>query len=270
LEEGTLAKSLRVTSAAPKLNNWWQLNAEIIFQFKVSHANVVKLIGCCLETDVPTLVFEFVSNGSLEDRLHGGDKRYTLSLLKRLDIAIGSAEALSHIHSHGDHVHGDVKPANILLDDDLIPKVSDFGSSKLLSVDRYARAVAADRSYVDPVYEKTDHFTVKSDVYSFGVVLLELITRKTAKYDGNRYLPLDFVKCFKDEGSGRKMYDVEVFSGDDAQSQRNMECLDRISMLAVRCLKEDVEERPTMVEVVEDLKQVREMACGGSSSAEAS
>jgi hypothetical protein len=66
------------------------------------------------------------------------------------------------------------------------------------------------------------------------------------------------------------MYDVEVFSGDDAQSQRNMECLDRISMLAVRCLKEDVEERPTMVEVVEDLKQVREMACGGSSSAEAS
>lgn len=231
---------------------------------------MVKLIGCCLETNIPILVFEFVSNGSLEKRLHDGDKRYTLSLLKRLDIAIGSAEALSHIHSHGDHVHGDVKHANILLDDDLNPKVSDFGSSKLLSVNRYAMAVAADTRYIDPVYTKTEHFTVKSDVYSFGVVLLELITRKKARYDGNRSLPLDFVKCFKDEGSGRKMYDREVFSGDDAQSQCYMQCLDRIGMLAVRCLKEDLEKRPTMAEVVEELKQAKDMACGGSSSSQTS
>jgi serine/threonine protein kinase len=215
------------------------------------------------------LVFEFVSNGSLEDRLHGGDKRCTLSLLKRLDIAIGSAEALSHIHSRADHVHGDVKPANILLDDELNPKVSDFGSSKLLSINNYARAVAGDTRYMDPVYMKTHHFTVKSDVYSYGVVLLELITRRMAKYE-NRCLPIDFVKCFKHDGSGRKMYDQEMFSDDDAQSQHCMQCVDRISMLAIRCLKEDQEERPTMAEVVEELKQVREMACGGSSSSEAS
>jgi serine/threonine protein kinase len=78
---------------------------EIKFQFRIRHINVVKLIGCCLETKNPILVYELVSNGSLEKRLHDGDKRFTLSLLKRLDIAIGSAEALSHIHSHGDHVH---------------------------------------------------------------------------------------------------------------------------------------------------------------------
>ncbi|XP_066342414.1 wall-associated receptor kinase 2-like [Miscanthus floridulus] len=241
---------------------------EIIFQLKIRHINVVKLIGCCLETNIPILVFEFVSNGSLEKRLHDGDKRYTLSLLKRLDIAIGSAEALSHIHSHGDHVHGDVKPANILLDDDLNPKVSDFGSSKLLLLK--TKELYAGQSYIDPVYTKTDHFTVKSDVYSFGVVLLELITRKKARYDGNRSLPLDFVKCFKDEGSGRKMYYREVFSGDDAQSQCYMQCLDRIGMLAVRCLKEDLEKRPTMAEVVEELKQAKDMACGGSSSSQTS
>ena len=218
---------------------------EIKFQFRIRHINVVKLIGCCLETKIPILVYELVSNGSLEKRLHDGDKRFTLSLLKRLDIAIGSAEALSHIHSHGDHVHGDVKPANILLDDDLNPKVSDFGSSKLLSVNRYAMAVAGDTRYIDPVYMKTRRFTVKSDVYSFGVVLLELITGKTALYDGNTSLPLAFGKCFKDEGSGRKMYDIEVFSGDGAQFQRNMQCLDMIGTLAVRCLEQDVDVRET-------------------------
>ncbi|CAN6226804.1 unnamed protein product [Urochloa humidicola] len=117
-------------------------------------------------------------------------------------------------------------------------------------------------SYIDPVYYRTGRFTVKSDVYNFGLVLLELITRKTAKYDGNKSLPLDFVKCCNKEGDGRKMYDMEMFSTEDAQSQRYMECLDRMGALAVRCLKEDVDERPTMAEVVEELKQVKTVAFG--------
>ncbi|WVZ83269.1 LOW QUALITY PROTEIN: hypothetical protein U9M48_030435 [Paspalum notatum var. saurae] len=142
---------------------------EITFQFQIRHANVVRLLGCCLETDVPILVFEFVSNGSLHDKLHGAyyDKQpgTTLRLPKRLDIAIGSAEALSHMHSHGEyrHVHGDIKPANILLDADLNAKVSDLGSSKLLSADKYAKDVAADGNYADPVYYKTGRFTVCKD-----------------------------------------------------------------------------------------------------------
>ncbi|KAK3120723.1 hypothetical protein QOZ80_9AG0692840 [Eleusine coracana subsp. coracana] len=252
-------------------NNGGEFVDEIIFQFKISHANLVRLVGCCLETNVPCLVFEFIPNGTLYNVLHGAGKSCRLSLTKRLDIAIGSAEAISYMHSHGDHkhVHGDIKSANILLDSDLMPKVSDFGSSKLLSIDMYAKAVAADRNYVDPVYMKTDRFTAKSDVYSFGVVLLELITRKPAKYDKNKSLPIDFVKCCKEEGNGRKMYDTDILMNDgDAQSaQVYIECLDKIGELAVRCLKEvDIDERPTMEEVVEELKQVKSMATGGSLS----
>ncbi|CAD6226366.1 unnamed protein product [Miscanthus lutarioriparius] len=244
---------------------------EITIQFRISHANLVRLVGCCLETNIPMLVFEFVPNESLYNVLHGAGKTHMLLLPIRLDIALGSAQALAYMHSHGshNHVHGDVKSGNILLDENLTPKVSDFGSSKLVSIAMHANwSVAGDMNYIDPVYIKTGRFTEKSDVYSFGVVLLELITRKTAKYDGCRSLPIDFVMSCKDQGKRRAMYDRDILceDGDDGQSYVNMECLDRVGELAVRCLKEDVEERPTMVEVVEVLKQVKSIACRCSCS----
>ncbi|RCV39646.1 hypothetical protein SETIT_8G240300v2 [Setaria italica] len=247
----------------------YEFRNEIIFQFRINHANVVRLIGCCLETDVPKLVFEFVPNGSLYELLHVR-RDHGLSLPTRLHIAIGSAEALFYMHSqggHNNHVHGDFKSGNILLDNDLTPKVSDFGSSKLVSiVSGYAKwCVSGDMNYIDPMYLKTGCFTEKSDVYSFGVVLLELITRKTAKYDGSNSLTINFVKSCKEEGHGRGMYDPEMLMSDDAQAHHYMECLHRIGTLAVQCLKEDVDERPAMAQVLKQLKQVQEIACGDAS-----
>ncbi|CAL4982574.1 unnamed protein product [Urochloa decumbens] len=198
--------------------------------------------------------------------------RYAIAVVATFVVSVLAcfviAELKKHVHAgEYNHVHGDVKSGNILLDNDLTPKVSDFGSSKLVSIaSMYSKwCVSGDMSYIDPVYIKSGRFTEKSDVYSFGVVLLELITRKTAKY-GDNSLPLDFVKCCKEEGNGRKLYDRDIMKSDDRQSHCHMECLDRIGKLAVRCLKEDVEERPTMAEVVEELKEVKSKACGDKST----
>ncbi|TVU23456.1 hypothetical protein EJB05_25825, partial [Eragrostis curvula] len=258
-----------IVDDSSKIREGGEFVDEITFQFQMKHPNMVRLIGCCLETDVPMLVFEFIPNGSLADVLHGdASTRRQLSLLQRLDIAIGSAEALrymhySHVGGHHKMIHGDVKSANILLDDDLKPKVSDFGSSKVMSTaSRYVRFVASDMNYVDPVYYKTGRFTEKSDVYSFGVVLLEIITRKPAKYDGSNSLPIDFIKTCKVGGNGRKMYDEEILTHDAANSNVYMEFLDRIADLAMRCLKEDDDERPTMEEVLEELMRVKLRASG--------
>ncbi|BAT15337.1 Os11g0694200 [Oryza sativa Japonica Group] len=174
--------------------------------------------------------------------------------LRRLDIAIGSAKALSYMHSSS-LMHGDVKPANILLDDNLNPKVSDFGSSELILKFKH---VCVDKNYVDPVCILTNKYTMESDVYSYGVVLLELITRKRAKYDDERSIRVEFVNQYKDNNERRKMYDQDMLSSTDSLYPYCMECLDRMAAVAVRCLKNKVDKRPTMAEVVEELKQLRE------------
>nr|AAX94996.1 Protein kinase domain, putative [Oryza sativa Japonica Group]ABA95430.1 Protein kinase domain containing protein [Oryza sativa Japonica Group] len=234
---------------------------EITSQARIQHENLVRLVGCCLHTDVPMLVLELIPKGSLYEKLHGDGRHTHLPLPTRLDIAVGCAEALACMHSNIGHksvVHGDVKSGNILLGNNLEPKVSDFGSSKLMSVAKSDNwSVMADMSYIDPAYIKTGRFTEKSDVYSFGVVLLELITRKKALDDDRESLPLNFAKYYKDDYARRNMYDQNMLSStDDALRPRYMECLDRMANIAIRCLMEDIDERPTMAEALEELKQL--------------
>ncbi|KAL5204568.1 hypothetical protein ABZP36_009439 [Zizania latifolia] len=234
---------------------------EIIIQSQISHKNVVGLVGCCLETNIPMLVFEYIPKGSLHNVLHGnGDgsnnvAKHNLTLDERLEIAIGSAEALDFMHSPASQkiLHGDVKSENILLDDCLVPKVSDFGISKFMTIEKdHTNKVIGSINYIDPVYLKTGKLTEKSDVYSFGIVLLELITRKKARYDGNNSLQINFVKSYMSDSRAREMFDEEL-----ASSPQAIDCLDMIGRIAVQSLKDDVEERPTMKQVLEQLHSVR-------------
>ncbi|CAL4929867.1 unnamed protein product [Urochloa decumbens] len=229
---------------------------EVIIQSRISHRNVVRLLGCCLEVDVPMLVYEFAPKGSLYDVLHGAEdnKRASLPLGTRLNIAVESAEALSYMHSSATQkiLHGDVKSGNILLDENFMPKVSDFGTSRLLSIEKkHTILVIGDMNYIDPVYMKTGRLDEKSDVYSFGVVLLELITRKKPRYDGNNSLIINFFKSYGSEDKTRKMFDEEIVSPED------IEFLQKVSSIAVACLKEDMDDRPTMKQVAELLQLLR-------------
>ncbi|KAL6591380.1 hypothetical protein ACP70R_049883 [Stipagrostis hirtigluma subsp. patula] len=231
---------------------------EMFILSQINHRNVVKLLGCCLEVEVPMLVYEFVSNGTLYHYIHDKDLNADITFDARLRIAAESAEALAYMHSSASPpiLHGDVKTANILLDGNLTAKVSDFGASKLAPTDEaeIATLVQGTCGYLDPEYLMTCQLTDKSDVYSFGVVLLELLTRKKALYfdgpEGDRSLVSCFMTAVK-AGRHEELLDSQI------RNEMRTEVLEEIAHLVMRCLSMSGEERPTMKEAAERLEMLR-------------
>ncbi|KAF8655696.1 hypothetical protein HU200_061018 [Digitaria exilis] len=233
---------------------------EIIILSQINHRNIVRLLGCCLEVDVPMLIYEFISNGTLFEFLHGYDHKSTIPLDLRLKIATQSAEALAYIHSSTSRtiLHGDVKSLNILLDDDYNAKVSDFGASALKSMDKndFIMLIQGTLGYIDPESFVSHHLTDKSDVYSFGVVLLELMTRKKAIYidtsNEKKSLSHTFMLMFH-QNEFQQILDSEIV--DDEV----MVVLEKLCQLVMHCLSPSGDERPTMKEVAERLQMLRRL-----------
>ncbi|KAL6622650.1 hypothetical protein ACP70R_032529 [Stipagrostis hirtigluma subsp. patula] len=228
---------------------------EIIVLSQINHRNIVRLLGCCLEVDVPMLMYEFISNGTLFEYLHENDQKSPIPLDLRLKIATQSAEALAYIHSSTSRtiIHGDVKSLNILLDNDYNAKVSDFGASALKPMDKddFIMLIQGTLGYLDPESFVTHHLTDKSDVYSFGVVLLELMTRKKALYidtsNEKKALSHTFILMFR-QNELQHMLDCEIV--DDEV----MVVLEKLAELVMHCLSARGDERPTMKEVAERLQ----------------
>ncbi|CAL4987458.1 unnamed protein product [Urochloa decumbens] len=225
---------------------------EVSIHSKIKHKNVVTLIGYCIGESSLSMVTEYISKGNLDDTLHRSNVSIPLDMM-RLGIAIGCAEALCYMHSKhlsSDSLvcHGDIKPANILLDYGLRAKVSDFGLSRLLSggITRYTSNVKGSIDYMDPIYLREGRLTPRSDVYSFGAVLLELIARRRIK-EGNVSLIGTFCKAC-DKGKGfRELFDVEI------ANESNVKILEEIARLAVECLRLDIDKRPRMDYVAKHL-----------------
>uniref|UniRef100_A0A0D9Y0U7 Protein kinase domain-containing protein n=2 Tax=Leersia perrieri TaxID=77586 RepID=A0A0D9Y0U7_9ORYZ len=221
---------------------------EVSIHSQINHQSVTRLIGYCFEEDALMMVIEYISGGNLSDFLHNNDR--PLCLGTRLRIATECAEALCYMHSymHARVIHGDIKPANILLDQHLNAKISDFGISRLINTDKtlYTHYVMGSIGYMDPLFAQDGRLTTKSDVYSFGVVLVELITRKRPRSeDGKKTLVESFTS------SPRDMFDKEIVD------QSNMKVLEGIGKLAGECLLLDNLKRPEMTDVAERLWDLR-------------
>ncbi|KAJ4836538.1 hypothetical protein Tsubulata_015160 [Turnera subulata] len=186
--KGTLASTGQVVAVKQLDRNGMQGNyneflAEVEVLSLLRHPNLVDLIGYCADGDQRLLVYELITDGSLEDRLHAGcGEKKPLDWIGRIKIALGTAKGLEYLHETADPpvVYRDLKPSNILLDKELNPKLSDYGLAKLNPSGAKMHVVMGTYGYCAPEYARASELTLKSDVYSFGVILLELITGRRA------------------------------------------------------------------------------------------
>ena len=231
---------------------------EVVILSQVNHRHVVKLLGCCLETEVPVLVYEFIPNGNLFQHIHEESDDYTMIWGVRLRIAVDTAGALSYLHSAASSpiYHRDVKSTNILLDEKYRAKVSDFGTSRTVTVDQthWTTLVSGTVGYVDPEYYGSSQYTDKSDVYSFGVVLVELITgEKPVLTLSNTQEIKGLADHFRAAMKEDKFFDIMDARIRDACKPEQVMA---VANLARRCLNSKGKKRPYMREVFAELEKI--------------
>ncbi|KAB5514816.1 hypothetical protein DKX38_028722 [Salix brachista] len=239
--------------------NLRQFINEVVLLSQINHRNVVKLLGCCLETELPLLVYEFIPNGTLFQFLHDPNEEFPLTWEIRLRIATEVAGALFYLHSAASIAifHRDIKSANILLDEKYRAKVADFGTSRSVSVDQthVTTLVQGTLGYLDPEYFQSSQFTDKSDVYSFGVVLVELLTGQK---------PISFTRS-EEQGRSLATYFLMAMESNClfdildplVVEQGKKEDVVMVASLARSCLRLNGKERPTMKEVTMVLERIQ-------------
>ncbi|CAL5381650.1 unnamed protein product [Camellia sinensis] len=220
---------------------------EVVILSQIVHRNIVKLLGCCLEIDVPMLIYEFIRNGTLSQHVHDLNEEFPFSWEMRFRIATEVAGALSYLHCSASIpiYHRDMKSTNILLDDKYKAKVSDFGTSTSIDVDNT---------------HLTTQFIEKSDVYSFGVVIVELLTGKkpisSTRSQENRSLVTHFMESMEEDCL------LEILDPQILKDSRREEMI-VVAHLARTCLNLNGRNMPAMKDVAVELEGIR-MSQGSS------
>ncbi|KAL0296248.1 UNVERIFIED_CONTAM: Wall-associated receptor kinase [Sesamum radiatum] len=228
---------------------------EVSILSQINHRHIVKLLGCCLETEAPLLVYEYISNGTLSQHLHDEPKSCRFSWENRLHVAAEVAGALAYMHSYASTAifHRDVKSSNILLDENYKAVVSDFGLSRSVPIDKthLTTLVGGTFGYLDPGYFRSGKLNDKSDVYAFGVVLAEILTgQKAVSVEDDQGLAFRFRSAVKDDRLFDILDKVVVYEGKEEE-------ILALAKLAKRCLKINAHKRPSMKELATELDQLR-------------
>ncbi|THU45362.1 hypothetical protein C4D60_Mb02t17110 [Musa balbisiana] len=222
---------------------------------RIHHRNLVSLIGCCMDNNVLGLVYEYVAEGTLKDHLSdkaGGGLNWS----QRLHIAIETALGLEYLHKgcRPPIIHRDVKTNNILLDHNLEAKIADFGLSKAFQTDASTHVstevVVGTPGYVDPEYHNTFQLNEKSDVYSFGIVLLELVTGQppVLRSPESGHI-VQWVRQRLTKADISEVVDSRL------EGQYDINSVVKVIDIAMSCINTDGSKRPTMSEVVMQLKE---------------
>ncbi|CAL5186576.1 unnamed protein product [Lathyrus oleraceus] len=242
------------------INKEKQFLNEVEILARVVHPNLVLLYGCTsLISREAMIVYEYVSNGSLYDHLHGN--KATSEKLPwniRMRIAVETADALNYLHA-SNIVHRDIKSSNILLNAECHVKVADFGLSRIFPIDK-SRVLTTPKGtsgYLDPEYNKTQELTYKSDVFSFGVVLIELITCLRAYDISRKKEDVVLYEMAMNKFQNQTLTDIMDHTLDFNSDSKENQMINGVAELAFRCLQISSHMRPTMEDVLQNLVNIQ-------------
>ncbi|XP_062189523.1 G-type lectin S-receptor-like serine/threonine-protein kinase At2g19130 [Phragmites australis] len=233
-----------------------QFRTEVQTVGVIKHTNLVRLLGFCVKGNARLLVYEYMSNGSLDSHLFS-EKSCLLNWNLRYQIALGIAKGLAYLHEECEDciIHCDIKPENILLDAEFCAKIADFGMAKLLGreFNSALTTIRGTMGYLAPEWISGQPITRKADVYSFGIVLLEIISgrrsTKRLKFGSHRYFPL-YAAAQVNEGNVLCLLDGRL------EGNANVMELDITCRVACWCIQDQENDRPSMGQVVHMLEGV--------------